>query len=331
MKKKIVALTLVAAMLMIGLVGCGQKKSDKEDKGNANAKYQVGICQLVQHPALDEATKGFKQAMTDKLGEDVSFDEQNAAGDSANCSTICNTFVSSGKNLIFANATPALVAATQATDSIPIVATSITDYATALEISDWQGTTGVNVTGTSDLAPLAEQAAMIKELFPDTKKVGILYCSAEANSKYQSNIVTKELEKLGIEVSEFTFADTNDVSSVTTKACDESDVIYIPTDNTAASCTETINSVASEKKIPIVAGEEGICKGCGVATLSISYYDIGYRAGEMAAEILTDGKDPSTMEIEFASDLTKKYNPDICDKLGITVPDDYEAIEMDEE
>lgn len=331
MKKKIVALTLMAAMLVTGVTGCGQKKDDKAQSENSGAKYQVGICQLVQHPALDEATKGFKQAMQDKLGEDVSFDEQNAAGDSANCSTICNTFVSSGKDLIFANATPSLVAATQATDSIPIVASAVTDYATALEISDWQGTTGINVTGTSDLAPLSEQAAMIKELFPDTKKVGILYCSAEANSKYQADIVAKELKKLGIESAEFTFADTNDVSSVTTKACDESDVVYIPTDNTAASCTETINSVAAEKKIPIVAGEEGICSGCGVATLSISYYDIGYRAGEMAAEILTEGKDPSTMEIEFASDLTKKYNPDLCDKLGVTVPEDYEAIEMDEE
>lgn len=330
MKKRIVALTLMAAMLMTGLAGCGKNGEDKADN-NAGAKYQVGICQLVQHPALDEATKGFKQAMTDKLGEDVSFDEQNAAGDSANCSTICNTFASSGKDLIFANATAALVAATQASDSIPIVATSITDYATALEIDDWTGKTGTNVTGTSDLAPLAEQAAMIKELFPDTKTVGILYCSAEANSKYQATVVKKELKELGIEAKEYTFADTNDVSSVTNQACDESDVVYIPTDNTAASCTETINSVAAEKKVPIVAGEEGICSGCGVATLSINYYDIGYRAGEMAAELLTEGKDPATMEIEFASDLTKKYNPVLCEKLGVEVPEGYEAIEMDEE
>lgn len=330
MKKKIVALTLMAAMLMTGLAGCGKNSEDAADN-NTGAKYQVGICQLVQHPALDEATKGFKQAMTDKLGDDVSFDEQNAAGDSANCSTICNTFASSGKDLIFANATAALVAATQASDSIPIVATSITDYATALEIDDWTGTTGTNVTGTSDLAPLAEQAEMIKELFPDTKTVGILYCSAEANSKYQATVVKKELEALGIEAQEYTFADTNDVSSVTNQACDESDVVYIPTDNTAASCTETINSVAAEKKVPIVAGEEGICSGCGVATLSINYYDIGYRAGEMAAELLTEGKDPATMEIEFASDLTKKYNPVLCEKLNVEVPEGYEAIEMDEE
>lgn len=330
MKKRLIAMALISTMLVTSLVACGNKGEDK--KGDAaGAKYQVGVCQLVQHPALDQATKGFKDALKEKLGDEVDIDEQNAAGDSATCSTICNTFASSNKSLIFANATPALVAATQATDSIPIVGTSITDYATALQIDDWKGTTGVNVTGTSDLAPLDEQAQMIGELFPDAKKVGILYCSAEANSVYQSKVVTKALEKMGMTVKEYTFADTNDVSSVTTTACDESDVLYIPTDNTAASCTETINSVALQKKIPIIAGEEGICAGCGVATLSIDYYDIGYRAGMMAYEILVNGADPATMEIKFAKELTKKYNADICQKLGVEIPEDYEAIEVSEE
>ncbi len=330
MKKKLIAMTMLATLLVTSLVACGSKEKG-ETTDNASKKYQVGVCQLVQHPALDQATKGFEDALKDKLGDDVDIDEQNAAGDSATCSTICNSFATGAKDLIFANATPALVAATQASDSIPIVATSITDYATALQMTDWNGTTGINVTGTSDLAPLEEQAEMIKELFPDTKKVGILYCSAEANSAYQSKIVTKALKDMGMEVTEYTFADTNDVSSVTTTACDESEVIYIPTDNTAASCTETINSVALQKKVPIIAGEEGICSGCGVATLSISYYDIGYRAGEMAYEILVNGADPASMEIEFAKDLTKKYNADICEKLEIKIPDDYEVIEVSED
>jgi putative ABC transport system substrate-binding protein len=261
----------------------------------------------------------------------VDIDVQNASGDSATCATIANSFVADGKDLIMGNATSALVAAAQATDSIPIVGTSITDYATALEMDDWDGTTGINVTGTSDLAPLSEQADMLHELFPDAKNVGILYCSAEPNSKYQSTVITEALEAYGYTVTEYLFADSNDVASVTTTACNNSDVIYIPTDNTAASCTETINSVALEAQVPIIAGEEGICAGCGVATLSISYYDIGYRAGEMAYEILVNGADPSAMEIEFAPEVTKEYNAAICEKLNITVPDDYVAIETEEE
>lgn len=328
MKKKLVAMTLAASMLALSLAGCG---SDGASSGNSSAKYRVGVCQLVQHDALDAATEGFTAALKDKLGDDVDVEVQNAAGDSATCSTICNTFVSGGKDLILGNATDALVAATQATDTIPILGTSITDYATALQMEDWSGTTGINVTGTSDLAPLEDQAAMIKELFPDAKNIGILYCSAEANSVYQATKITEYLEKDGYKVKEYTFSDTNDIAGVVTTACDDSDALYIPTDNTAASCTETINSVALAAEVPIVTGEEGLCSGCGVATLSISYYDIGYRAGEMAYEILVNGADPSTMEIEYATDLTKEYNADICKKLGITVPDDYKAIEASEE
>ncbi len=331
MKKKLVVMTLMASLLVTSLTACGGSKDGSSDGGNSSAKYQVGVCQLVQHDALDAATQGFVDTLKEKLGDDVDIDVQNAAGDSATCSTICNTFVSSGKDLILGNATDALVAATQATDTIPILGTSITDYATALQIDDWKGTTGINVTGTSDLAPLDEQAAMIHELFPDAKKVGILYCSAEANSVYQATKITEYLKEYGVSVKEYTFADTNDVAGVVKTACDNSDVLYIPTDNTAASCTETINSVALAAEVPIIAGEEGICKGCGVATLSISYYDIGKRAGEMAYDILVNGKDPSTMEIEYATDLTKEYNADICEKLGITIPDDYEAIASSEE
>ena len=252
------------------LAGCGSSSG-----GNANAKYQVGVIQLVQHPALDAATKGFKDALKKELGNDVSIEVKNASGDTATCATIANTFVSSNKSLIMANATPALQAASQATADIPVLGTSVTDYATALDMKNWTGKTGTNVSGTSDLAPLNEQAAMVKELFPDAKNVGILYCNSEANSKFQADKVTAELEKLGYTVNAFTFSDSNDVANVTQNACDASDVLYIPTDNTAASCAENINNVALAAKKPIIAGEENICKGCGVATLSIDYYDLG--------------------------------------------------------
>ncbi|MDE5781157.1 MAG: ABC transporter substrate-binding protein [Lachnospiraceae bacterium] len=315
--KKIGAIALSAAMIM-SLAGCGSSSKEK--------KYNIGICQLVQHEALDAATKGFKDALKEKLGDNVKFDEQNAQGDSATCATIVNAFASSNVDLILANATAPLQSAAAATSTIPILGTSVTDYATALDISDWKGKTGVNVSGTSDLAPLDEQAAMLYELFPDAEKVGLVYCSAEPNSQYQVEVVTEELENLGYKCTSYSFVDSNDIASVVNSAVENSDVLYIPTDNTAASSTGVIDNICKPAKMPIITGEEGICEGCGVATLSISYYDIGYKTGEMAYEILKEGKDIKDMEIEYAPEVTKKYNPENCEALGITIPDDYVAI-----
>lgn len=333
MKKKMLALALAAAM-MLSLAACGGSKTDTSTDAPADADtsadatvYKVGICQLVQHEALDAATQGFKDALVEKLGEgNVKFDEQNASGDSANCATIVNGFVSSNVDLILANATAPLQAAAQATADIPVLGTSVTDYATALDISDWTGTVGGNISGTSDLAPLDQQAAMIQELFPDAKTVGLLYCSAEPNSVYQCDVIEGYLTQEGYTVARYAFTDTNDVTSVAQTAADNSDVIYIPTDNTAASNTEAIANVVLPAKVPVVAGEEGICNGCGVATLSISYYDLGHATGEMAAKILAEGGDISTMPVEYAPNVTKKYNAANCEALGITPPDGYEAI-----
>lgn len=328
-RSKILASLVLAGTMVLGLAGCGDSGSANggtQSGKNSDAKYQVGICQLVQHEALDAATKGFEDALKDKLGDDVSFDEQNAAGEASTCSTICTKFVTNDYDLILGNATAALQAASAATDSIPILGTSITDYATALDMSDWSGTTGKNISGTTDLAPLDEQAKCIKELFPDAKNIGIIYCSSEPNSIYQSTTITKYLEDEGYTVKEYTFSDSNDVAAVTQSACDASDAIYIPTDNTAASCTEAINNVASQAKKPIFAGEEGIAKGCGVATLSISYYDLGYTTGEMAYDILVNGTDVKTMEVKSAPKFTKEYLPDRAKELGITVPDGYDEI-----
>ena len=338
---------MMAAAMTMGLAACGSTAStdtaasaaDTASSTEAAAStadsaaaadgkvYNIGICQLVQHEALDAATQGFKDALVEKLGEgSVKFDEQNASGDSANCATIVNGFVSNGVDLILANATAPLQAAAQATADIPVLGTSITDYATALDISDWTGTVGNNISGTSDLAPLDQQAAMIQELFPDAKSVGLLYCSAEPNSVYQCDVIEGYLTEEGYTVARYAFTDTNDVTSVAQTAADNSDVIYIPTDNTAASNTEAIANVVIPAKVPVVAGEEGICSGCGVATLSISYYDLGYATGEMAAKILADGADVSAMPVEFAPNVTKKYNAANCEALGITQPSDYVAI-----
>lgn len=323
MKKQILATVLSASMIM-GMSAVSVSAAEDDT-------YTVGICQLVQHDALDAATQGFKDALTEKLGDKVTFDEQNAQGDSNTCSTIINSFVSDGVDLILANATPALQAAAAGTNEIPVLGTSVTEYGVALELSDFDGTVGGNISGTSDLAPLEDQAAMLNELFPDAKKVGLLYCSAEANSQYQVDTVKAALEEMGYTCELYAFSDSNDLSSVTTTAASESDVIYVPTDNTVASNTEIINNICLPEQVPVIAGEEGICEGCGVATLSISYYDLGVATGEMAARILADGEDISEMPIEYAPNFTKKYNPSICEELGIEVPDGYTAIGAEEE
>ena len=264
-------------------------QASQEEKADGET-YTVGICQLVQHDALDAATEGFKDAITEALGAD------------------------------------ALQAAQAGTSDIPVLGTSVTEYGVALGIDDFTGTVGSNISGTSDLAPLDEQAAMLHELFPDAKNVGLLYCSAEANSQYQVDTVKAALEELGYTCEYYAFSDSNDLSTIVTNAAGACDVIYVPTDNTAASNTEIINNICQPAGVPIVAGEEGICKGCGVATLSISYYDLGVATGKMAVKILTGESNVSEMPIEYAPQFTKKYNPAACEALGITVPEGYEAI-----
>ena len=332
--KKLVTLILALSFVFM-LAACGSSASTPAATAApaaapADDGFTVGICQLVQHPALDAATEGFKEALTAKLGDKVTFIEQNASGDSALCSTICSQFVSEEVDLIMANATPALQAAASATASdgerIPVLATSITDFASALAIEDWTGVTGTNISGTSDLAPLGGQAELLHELFPDAETVGILFCDGEANSLYQVNVIQPVLEDMGYEVKRFSFSDSSLVSSVTETACSECDVLYIPTDNTAASCGEAIHNVVLNHKTPIVAGEENLCKLCGVATLSISYHDIGFACGEMAADILLNGADVAAMPVQFAPEFTKEFNRELCEALNITVPDDFVAI-----
>lgn len=334
--KKIISIML-ALCLAAALVGCGGAASSTpaastpagepaEGAPADGASYTVGICQLVQHDALDAATEGFKDALTEALGSAVTFDEQNASGDAPTCTTIVNGFVSGGVDLILANATSPLQAAAAATSEIPILGTSVTDYATALEIEGWTGTVGGNISGTSDLAPLDQQAEMLHEMFPDAKTVGLIYCSGEPNSVYQIEVVEAALQGMGYTCERFAFTDSNDIGSVVQSACDASDVLYVPTDNTAANNTEAIANVVIPAKVPVIAGEEGICKGCGVATLSISYYDLGYTTGQMAAKILTGEADIATMPVEYAPEVTQKYNAEMCQQLGITPPEGYEAI-----
>ena len=314
--KKLVSILMAAVLLLCAVPVLAEGQT-----------YTVGVCQLVTHDALDAATQGFIDALTEELGDAVTFDVQNAAGDSNTCSTIVNSFVAADVDLILANATAALQAAVAATADIPILGTSVTEYGVALDIVDFTGTVGGNVSGTSDLAPLDQQAAMVQTLFPDAKNVGLLYCSAEANSQYQVDTVKGYLEEMGYTCTLYPFADSNDAAAVTQTAADASDVIYVPTDNTVAANTGIVDNICQPAGVPVIAGEEGICKGCGVATLSISYYDLGVTTGKMAAQILTGEADISTMPIAYAENFTPKFNTVIGEALGIAMPEGYTPIE----
>lgn len=309
--KRFFSIALAALMLvsLFTFVSC-----DKND-----GKYTVGVVQLVQHPALDAATQGFIDALEQELGkENVTILNENASNDPNACTTIVTNFVSKKVDLIMANATPALQAAVNGTKEIPVLGTSITEYGVALGIENFNGLVGGNVSGTSDLAPLDQQAKMIVDLFPDAEKVSLLYCSAEPNSKYQVEEIRRQLVTLGLKdanIKDVAFTDSNDVSVQARRAA--SDVIYIPTDNTAASCAETINGQIGNT--PVIAGEQGICKGCGVATLSIDYYDLGVATGKMAAKILKGEAKIEEMKIEYSAEFTKMYNADKCAELGIDV------------
>lgn len=337
MKKRIIALCMSAVLAVAGLTACGTvggKDASNEtateavkEETSGDKVYQIGICQQLEHQALDAATEGFMKALKEKLGEDkVEFDYQNAQGEQTNCATIATKFANNKVDLIMANATTALQACAAATSDIPVVGTSVTDFVSA-GVIDTNDAPGRNVTGTSDLAPIDEQISLMLRLVPNAKKAGILYCSAESNSVFQADKAEEEMKAAGIEVNRYTVADSNDIQQVVTKAADECDVIYIPTDNTVADNMEIVKNVTVPKKIPVIAGEENMCAKGGLATLSISYENIGYNAGLMAYEILVNGANPAEMPIQYADEVTLKYNAEIAEALGITMPDDMVALD----
>lgn len=315
--KKLIAL-ICATLMLISLAACSAPATNADD-----GKFVIGICQIEPHAALDAASKGFMDTLTQALGEDkVEFLNQNAAGDTNTLNTIINDYVSKDVDLILANATPVLQVAHNATEDIPILGTSVTEYGVALKIDNFDGLVGGNISGTSDLAPLDKQADMILEWFPDAKKVGLLYCATEANSVYQVETVKAYLENKGLSCEFYSFADSSDLPAVTEKAASECEVIYVPTDNTVAKSTGIVDGICRAKKVPIIAGDEGTCAGCGVATLCISYYDLGVTTGNMAAKILKGEAKIEEMKIEYAGTPTAKYNKEICEDLGLTPPSD---------
>ena len=321
MHKKLLSAALAAA-LTLSLAGCGSG----EGADDSFDGYTVGICEQMEHVSLSEATRGFKDALVEAFGEDgVRFSEGNALGEQNSCATIIDGFIAEGVDLILANATWPLQAAASATSEIPVLGTSVTDYATALDLGEFDGVIGTNVSGTSDLVPLEDQAALIKELFPEAGTVGLLYCSGEPNSVYQVETVRAELEGMGYACEAYAFTDANDLGAVAQTACDGSDLIYIPTDNTVAANTETVANVVIPAGVPVVGGDPGICSGCGVATITCDYYELGRLTGGLAAEILRGETDISALPVQYLEPL-KVYNAENCAALGVEIPEGYASL-----
>ncbi|MBP3647498.1 MAG: ABC transporter substrate-binding protein [Clostridia bacterium] len=312
MKKRLLSLLLAGVMVLTAPASL------------AESQYKVGICQILTHEAVEQAAQGFMDALDEALGKGtVSYDMKDASGDSSICTLIVNDFIYDEVDLILANGTPALQAAAASTGDIPILGTSVTEYGVALGIDDFNGLVGGNVSGTSDLAPMDQQAQMIPDLFPEARTVGLLYCSAEPNSLYQIETVKACLEGMNLTAIPYPFTDSNDMAAVTQEACLNVDVIYIPTDNTVAANATIVDNLCQPAGIPVVTGDTGTCAVAGAAVLGISYYELGQVTGRMAADILTGKAEISTMPIAYAENVTHQYNPLICEALGISVPDSY--------
>lgn len=318
---------LAAAMAAImAMTGCGGNTDAAEDSAEGKV-FHIGIIQQMEHGSLDQATQGFEDKLTELLGENVEFDYQNAQGEQANCTTIATKFVSDGCDLIMANATTALQTAAAATSDIPIVGTSVTDYVTAGVVNSNEAP-GTNVTGVSDLASIEKQIDVLMQFCDqDSTKVAVVYCSAEPNSTYQVELAKSYLEEQGVSYQIYTAADSNEIQSVVTKAVADCNAMYIPTDNTFANNMEIVKNITVPARVPVVAGAEAMCEVGALATLSISYYDLGVRAAEMAYDILVNGADPAEMPIVYLTDgLVPKYNADIAEALGVTIPEGMEPV-----
>lgn len=339
MKNKTVKKVLAAALSMVVagsmMAGCGSSKEENKsatesdgakeeesvnpDGTDTEETYNIGVLQYMPHPALDTSSEGFFAAL-DELGIKYKADKQNAAGEVSTCQTIAETLVNSNNDLIFAIATPAAQALASATSEIPIVLTAVTDPADAGLVASNEAPGG-NVTGSSDLTPVKEQIALVKKLFPEAKKVGLLYCSSEANSVFQINMAKEACEAEGLEYEDLTVSSSNEIQTVVESAVGNVDVLYSPTDNIVANNMATVSMVANENKLPMICGEEGMVDSGGLITYGIDYYQIGYLAGEMAAKILTGEEQPADMPVEYldASKCSLKINEETAATLGLNV------------
>lgn len=314
--KLITGLVATSALVLTGCSG------GSEDGGSDGDTYKVGINQLVQHPALDAATAGFKEAFAD-AGVDVEFEEQNANGEQATALTIAQQFAADDLDLALAVATPAAQAMAQNLVNIPLLFTAVTDPVSA-ELVDSMEAPGANITGTSDAAPIDRQLELLKQIVPDAKRVGIVYASGEVNSQVQVDEAKKAAGPLDLEISTQTVTTVNEIQQAV-EALGDVDAIYVPTDNMVVSGISSLVQVAEAKKIPVIAAEEGTVEGGAVATLGIDYTKLGRQTGEMALRILQDDEDPATMPVETAAEFTYVVNEAAAKRQGVTIPEDILA------
>lgn len=313
---------VLASIFTVGalaLASCSSDSSDSSTSTDAAGgdSYRVGINQLVQHPALDAATAGFKEAF-EEAGVDVTFDEQNANGEQGTALTISQQFASDNLDLVLAVATPAAQATAQNITDIPVLFTAVTDAVSA-ELVDSNEAPGGNVTGTSDIAPIEQQLELLQQLVPDAKSIGIVYASGEVNSQVQVDEVTKAAEPLGLSVNTQTVTTVNEIQQAV-EALGDVDVIYVPTDNMVVSGISSLVQVAEQKQIPVIGAESGTVEGGALATLGIDYTELGRQTGEMALRILQDGEDPATMPVETATEFTYVINEDAAERQGVEIP-----------
>lgn len=316
--QKIGAAAMAGALALV-LGACGAQPASAPEAEAASGSYKIGVIQLTEHPALDAANEGFIAALDDS-GIDYTVDQQNAQGDQSACQTIASKLVNDDDDLILAIATPAAQAVAGSTTEIPIVGTAVTDFAEAglVESND---APGGNVTGTSDLNPVSDQIALLQRLVPQAKTVGILYCSAEDNSGIQAELAEEACKNAGLATQRFTVSSSNEIQQVVESMAGKVDAVYAPTDNVIAAGIATVSMVANENGLPVICGEENMVNGGGLATYSLNYRDLGYRAGEMAVKILKGEAKPADMPIEHLSgdDLKLVVNEDTAKTLGIDV------------
>ncbi len=315
--KKILALLLVIVMIM-GLTACGGNDASKDDV------LKIGVIQIIKHDALDRAYQGFVDELAEQGyvdGENIEIDYQIASGDQSNCLSIAEAMVNDGKDLIFAIGTPAAQAAASKTTDIPILVSAVTDPAGSGLVAS-NDEPGCNVSGTSDLTPVAEQIELLKQIVPGAKKVAVLYCSTESNSEIQLRLAKEAAADNGVEIVEASVSSSNEIQQMVTSLSGKADAIYVPTDNTIAAGMETVSMIATEEKLPVICGESGPVKNGGLATLSLDYYDLGAATAKQAVKVLADGEDISKMPIEYMPKDSLKYyvNKAVADKLGIEIP-----------
>jgi len=309
----------LAATALFAITACSSSGGEGAGDGaGGNETMKIGVLQFVQHPALDAATEGFKEALDD-AGVDVEYDDQNAQGEVPNTNTIATTFASDDLDLVFTVATPAAQAATQAIIDTPVLFTAVTD-AEAAGLVEANDAPGANVTGTSDLNPVADQLALLAEIAPEAKTVGVVYSSGEVNSEVQVDLAKEAAADLGITIKEATVSNSSEVQQAT-QSLGDVDAIYVPTDNTVVSGIAALIQVAEQQQIPVISGDSGPVESGAVATIGIDYTKLGYQTGEMAAKILLDGADPATMPVETSNDVELIINPAGAERMGVELPD----------